>query len=179
MEKILSVIIPTYNAEKFLDKGLTSFIVDDEKLLEKLEVIIVNDGTPDQSVTVAGRYADKYPDVFFIVNKENGGHGSAINEGMKHITGKYVKVVDADDWVDTKNLAKTIKILEKCTADAVIQSFRYYDISEEKYIPADINVPDFDKIYNLKELVDMWYDVYDGLSFHGVIYRTDFYKKLK
>ena len=179
MEKILSVIIPTYNAEKFLDKGLTSFIVDDEKLLEKLEVIIVNDGTPDQSVTVAGRYADKYPDVFFIVNKENGGHGSAINEGMKHITGKYVKVVDADDWVDTKNLAKTIKILEKCTADAVIQSFRYYDISEEKYIPADINVPDFDKIYNLKELVDMWYDVYDGLAFHGVIYRTDFYKKLK
>ena len=75
MEKILSVIIPTYNAEKFLDKGLTSFIVDDEKLLEKLEVIIVNDGTPDQSVTVAGRYADKYPDVLFIVNKEKGGHG--------------------------------------------------------------------------------------------------------
>mgnify|MGYP002514182007 FL=1 len=53
MEKILSIVIPTYNAEKFLDKGLTSFIMRDEKLLSELEVIVVNDGTPDKSVEVA------------------------------------------------------------------------------------------------------------------------------
>ena len=123
MEKILSIVIPTYNAEKFLDKGLTSFIMKDEKLLSELEVIVVNDGTPDKSVEVAQKYVDMHPDVFRIVNKKNGGHGSAINEGVKHVTGKYFKVIDADDWVDTEALERTMKILETEEFDAMIQSF--------------------------------------------------------
>ena len=67
MEKILSIVIPTYNAETFLDKGLPTFIMKDEKKMQQLEVLIVNDGTPDNSVQVAQKYVDQYPDTFKIV----------------------------------------------------------------------------------------------------------------
>lgn len=60
----------------------------------------------------------------------------------------------------------------------MIQSFRYYDISKDEYRPADVSVPDFTREYNLKDIVNMWDDVFDGLSFHGVIYNTGFYKAL-
>ena len=85
--KILSVIVPTYNAEKFLDKGLSSFLVDDNSILNEIEVVVVNDGTPDNSVAVAQKYVDLYPNVFRILNKKNGGHGSAINAGVGVIKG--------------------------------------------------------------------------------------------
>jgi len=203
MSKILSIIIPTYNAEKFLNKGLSSFLVCrdtdaqtaqhnckmategrfeeidiDKAILDKLEVIVVNDGTPDGSVEVAQKFVDWYPDTFVIVNKTNGGHGSAINTGVEHVRGKYLKVVDADDWVDTLALKHLVEYLEHVDSDAVIQSFRYYDISKDEYRPADVSVPDFTREYNLKDIVNMWDDVYDGLSFHGVIYNTGFYKAL-
>lgn len=96
MDKLLSIIIPTYNAEKFLDKGLTSFIMDEQEKMDKLEVIVINDGTPDNSVAVAQKYVDQYPATFQIISKENGGHGSAINTGVEHATGQYMKCVDAD-----------------------------------------------------------------------------------
>ena len=200
MSKILSIIIPTYNAEKFLNKGLSSFLVCrdtdaqtaqhnckmategrfeeidiDKAILDKLEVIVVNDGTPDRSVEVAQKFVDWYPDTFVIVNKTNGGHGSAINTGVEHVRGKYLKVVDADDWVDTLALKHLVEYLEHVDSDAVIQSFRYYDISKDEYRPADVSVPDFTREYNLKDIVNMWDDVFDGLSLRS-IYNTGFYK---
>ena len=91
MNKILSIIIPTYNAEQFLDKGLSTFIMEDKEMMDKLEVLIVNDGTKDNSVEVAQKFVDRYPNTFKIINKENGGHGSAINTGVENVTGKYFK----------------------------------------------------------------------------------------
>lgn len=177
MEKILSIVIPTYNAEKFLDKGLTSFIMEDTAKMDKLEVIVVNDGTPDNSVAVAQKYVDQYPQTFRIVNKENGGHGSAINEGVKHVTGKYFKVIDADDWVDTGALERLLPVLEKEDFDALIQSFRTYDINTKEYEPWDIRCEDTSRLYSLKELMDNWYDVECAMTFHGVLYNTRFYKE--
>ena len=87
-------------------------------------------------------------------------------------------MVDADDWVDTLALKHLVEYLEHVDSDAVIQSFRYYDISKDEYRPADVSVPDFTREYNLKDIVNMWDDVYDGLSFHGVIYNTGSIKHL-
>lgn len=178
MGNLLSIIIPTYNAEKFLDKGLTSFIMEEAELMEKLEVIVVNDGTPDNSVEVAQKYVDKYPQVFSIVSKENGGHGSAINVGVDHITGKYFKVVDADDWVDTKALKRLIQYLdEKETFDALITSYTTYDISTQEYKYMGVKIDDYDKVYTLEELMRHWDDLQLGFSFHGILYNSEFYKK--
>ena len=177
MDKLLSIVIPTYNAEKFLDKGLSTFILDDEDKMNKLEVLIVNDGTPDNSVAVAQKFVDKYPDTFKIINKENGGHGSAINEGVKHVTAKFFKCVDADDWVITKNLEKLMDALEKSDADVVLSSYVDYDISTKKYTKRDIVNRDHnkDRIYTLKEIMDIWPDIFNGVQYHGILYKTDFY----
>ena len=177
MEKILSIIIPTYNAEKFLDKGLTSFIMDDEALMNKLEVIVVNDGTPDNSVAVAQKYVDKYPHVFSIISKENGGHGSAINVGVDNIVGKYFKVIDADDWVDTAALERLIKYLESVdTFEALITSYKTYDISKDEYEYQGVKMDDYDRVYTLEELMPHWEDLHLGFSFHGLVYNSKFYK---
>ena len=154
MNKILSIIIPTYNAAQFLDKGLSTFIMEDKEMMDKLEVLIVNDGTKDNSVEVAQKFVDRYPNTFKIINKENGGHGSAINTGVENVTGKYFKCVDADDWVYTDALERTMKILEKEDFDALIQSFITYDISKDLWEPRDIHCDNTDRIYNLKEIVD-------------------------
>ena len=176
MEKILSIVIPTYNAETFLDKGLPTFIMKDEKKMQQLEVLIVNDGTPDNSVQVAQKYVDQYPDTFKIINKENGGHGSAINVGVDHVIGKYFKCVDADDWVDTAALERLLPILEKEDFEAMIQSYRTYDISKDLYEARDITCDGTNRQYNLEEIMQMWDAVDIGMSFHGVLYNTQFYK---
>lgn len=177
MQKILTIIIPTYNAEKFLDKGLATFIMPNEHRMEQLEVLVVNDGTPDGSVAVAQKYVDQYPNTFSIINKENGGHGSAINVGVANATGKYFKVIDADDWVDTAVLQELIHILEAEDFEAMLSSYITYDISKDEYETRAITVSNTSRCYNLGELMDMWDAVYHGFCFHGVLYNTEFYKK--
>ena len=222
-KKILSIIIPTYNAAKFLDKGLSSFIIDDNSLLNMLDIVVVNDGSTDNSVEIAQKYVNKYPDVYRILNKENGGHGSAINEGVKIIKGSYFKVVDADDWVNTDVLKETICYLRdnenkhENFADAVLMSYRSYVLQRENtdvlketicylrdnenkhenfadavlmsyrsYVLQRENTDEYpydDKYitknggpYNAGYVDEHLYDFWWGLSLHGVIYNTQFYR---
>ena len=80
-EKILSVIIPSYNSKPYLDKCLGSLVVPE--LMDKIDVIVVNDGSTDGSESICEEYIEKYPDSYSLINKENGGHGSAINAGAE------------------------------------------------------------------------------------------------
>lgn len=177
-EKILSIIIPTYHAEKFLEKCLDSFLIKEEVLFNKLQVIVVNDGSPDNSAEIAQRYMEQFPNVYELINKENGGHGSGINIGVKYAKGKYFKVIDADDWVDTKQLEQYIQILQDCDSDVVISDFRTYDIltKEEKTYHAFLG--DEKKQYDLKEIMYNWLQLERCLTFHGITYRTQFYCSL-
>ena len=109
-EKMLSVVIPTYNIEKYIEKCLSSFV--DKELLPKIEVIIVNDGSKDNSSDFAKKFVKKYPDSFIVIDKENGGHGSTINKGLEVAKGKFFMVVDGDDWIDSKALCKVVHVLE-------------------------------------------------------------------
>ena len=78
MEKILTVVVPTYNMEQYLDRCLTSLIIDDDKMA-LLEVLVVNDGSKDRSSEIAHSYEARYPDTFRVIDKENGNYGSCIN----------------------------------------------------------------------------------------------------
>lgn len=95
----VSVIVPVYNVEKYLEKCLESLVY---QTLESLQIIVVNDGSPDNSQTIIDRYVEKYPDKVFGYIKENGGLGDARNYGMQFADGEYIAFVDSDDWVDEK-----------------------------------------------------------------------------
>lgn len=135
MEKILSVVIPSYNVEKFLRQTLESFV--EESILDKVEILIVNDGSQDHTEAIGKEYEKKYPQTFRVISKENGGHGSTINRGIKECTGKYFKVVDGDDWVNTSDFKSLVDKLETCEADYVITN--YYEVYEEsgKKVPVE------------------------------------------
>lgn len=98
MDKLLTVVVPVYNTEKYLDKCLYSLVVPN--YMDQLEVIVVIDGSPDNSINIARKYKEKYPNSFIVIDKENGGHGSCCNVGLKEATGKYIRFLDSDDWFD-------------------------------------------------------------------------------
>lgn len=115
---ILTIAVPSYNVEAYLERGLASYC--DERLRGILEVIVVNDGSTDDTQRIAERFVAYEPRIFRLVNKENGGHGSAVNAGIAAATGKYFRVIDGDDWVDTENLVVLIGRLRTANADLVV-----------------------------------------------------------
>ena len=112
MAKVLSVIVPAYNMSAYLPKCLESLVVADGELFSKLDVIVVNDGSNDTTGEIADGYAKKYPDVFRAVHKENGHYGSCVNRGLVEAAGTYVKILDADDSVDTKAFETLLHLAE-------------------------------------------------------------------
>ena len=136
MEKILSIVIPAYNVEKYLGRCLAS--VEKKDILDEIEVLIINDGSQDKTAEVAKYYCEKYPNTYFLYEKENGGHGSGINYGIKYATGKYFKVVDGDDWLKTEEMPDFLQLLKKTDVDVVAADYECiqdetYDLLEEKY----------------------------------------------
>lgn len=126
MNKLLTIIIPTYNMEKYLRKCLDSLIVSDENM-ELLEVLVVNDGSKDSSSQIAHEYETRCPQTFRVIDKENGNYGSCINRGLKEATGKYVKVLDADDSFDRGVFNNYISYLQNQTCDMVITDYQTVD----------------------------------------------------
>lgn len=127
MDKILTVIIPTYNMEKYLRKCLDSLIVSDENM-QCLEVLIVNDGSKDSSSKIAHEYEAKFPQTFRVIDKENGNYGSCINRGLKEAIGTYVKVLDADDYFDNRIFNQFLTFLSEKEVDLIVNDYSIVDI---------------------------------------------------
>ncbi len=94
--KLLSVTIPSYNSQDYMEHCIESLLPGGEDV----EIIVVDDGSTDRTAEIADAYAEKYPTIVKAVHQENGGHGEAVNAGIRNATGLYFKVVDSDDWVD-------------------------------------------------------------------------------
>lgn len=110
MEKLLTIVIPAYNMEKYLERCLNSLIIE-EILSKYLEVIIINDGSKDKTLEIANQFVNKYPKLFISIDKANGNWGSCINISTNYAHGRYVLILDADDWLETKELKKFINLL--------------------------------------------------------------------
>ena len=115
MNKVLTIVVPVYNTEQYLSKCLDSLIVKENK--ELIEVLVVIDGSPDNSLQIATEYSLKYPDLFRVINKENGGHGSCCNRGIQEAKGKYIKFLDSDDWFELETLSYLIHYLKNVDVD--------------------------------------------------------------
>ena len=121
VKKILTISIAAYNSEKYLVKCLDSFACCKE--IDKLEVLVINDGSTDKTRQIAEEYQARFPGSITVINKENGGHGSTINCSLKLATGKYFKLVDADDSVDSEGLDKLVRFLEDVTTDLILNPY--------------------------------------------------------
>lgn len=111
LKKILTVVVPAYNAEAYLRKNLESFRINE--VLDQIEILVVNDGSTDYTRQIAESYVHRYPDSYRLISKENGGHGSGINCGIRNAAGLYFKVVDADDWVEKTAFTRLVWCLRE------------------------------------------------------------------
>lgn len=173
--KILSFIIPAYNSEHFLDKCISSMLV--EEVLSKIEIIVVNDGSKDATAAVAQTYCKSYPDVVRLISQENKGHGGALNTGCAAAQGKYLKVIDADDWIVSTNLPTCIALLEKCDSDVVLTHHHTINISTGEIKNWKAFPREFGKSYTFQDIMADWRSFDRSLTFHGILYRTDFYQQ--
>ncbi len=107
--KLLTVTVPCYNSAEYMEKCIDSLLVGGERV----EVIIIDDGSKDQTGEIADRYAEKYPNIVRVIHQENGGHGEGINQGLIHATGTYFKVVDSDD-IMSEDFPAFLDKLEEC-----------------------------------------------------------------
>lgn len=173
--KVLSFIIPSYNSEKYLDKCITSFL--DEAVLDKIEIIIVNDGSSDNTSSVAQKYCDIYPGSVRLISQENSGHGGALNTGCAAAKGKFLKVIDADDWVETVNLSEFVSFLQNCESDVVLTHHYTVDISTNEIKKWKSYPSSFERTYSFSEIVPDFSNFERSLTFHGITYNTAFYQK--
>ncbi len=170
--KILSIVVPSYNSENYLDKSINSLLVGGDDI----EIIIVNDGSKDRTQEIAEGFMEKYPNIVRVVNKENGGHGDAVCSGLAIATGTYFKVCDSDDWFNEEAFKKVLGGIKECIntnkdIDMFVSNFVY----EKEYINHQkaMTYRNF-----LKEnTVITWEDFKPTMDkyilMHSVIYRTD------
>ena len=123
--KILSIIVPLYNKEELIEQCLNS--IAQIAYCEDLEVLVIDDGSKDSSYEKAIKYQVAYPDIFRVIHKDNGGVGSVINLGIRMASGKYVKEVDADDWVNSIALERLLSFLRNTDVDIVLNPFQTVD----------------------------------------------------
>lgn len=182
-EKVLTMIIPMYQAKPWIRKCLQSLLVSTQKR-QYVEVLVVNDGSVDGCEKDAWEYAKKYPDTFRILQKENGGHGSAVNAGVRISAGTYLKVLDADDWMDTRELELLLDELHgfrpgQKEPDMIISGYQTFHILTKKTerICAGTQAQQTGRWTNLEELSAQWKHYRPVCTFHGIAYRTAFYRK--
>lgn len=131
MRKILSIIIPTFNMEALLPRCLDSLIIMDDNI-SKLEVWVVNDGSNDKSSEIAHLYESKYPGIINVIDKSNGHYGSCINAALQKVTGKYVRILDSDDWFETTALNEFLLVLERIDVDCVYTQYTKCFVEENR-----------------------------------------------
>lgn len=172
MDKVLSIVVPAYNMEQYLRHTLETCLVQDQVARDLYEVIVVNDGSKDATQIIAEEYGRKYSNIFKVINKENGGYGSAINVGINVAKGKYFKVLDADDWYDTDELKKFINKLKLTDCDLI---FTDYISINDKTGEKELHSYPFEKdtIFTLEEVnVQPKF-----LAMHGMCFKTAILKQ--
>ena len=177
--KLLSIAIPCYNSEAYMEKCINSLLPGGEEV----EILVVDDGSSDRTAQIADEYAEKYPDIIRVIDKENGGHGDAVNYGLANAEGKYFKVVDSDDWVNTESLQNILNVLKKMEehgeeVDMLIANYVYEKegVSHKKVIHYR-NVLPQNQIFKWSDVGRFHIDQY--ILMHSVIYRTDMLKLIQ
>ena len=176
--KQLSIIIPTYNMAALLPRCLNSLITAANA--ELLEAIVVNDGSRDNSLEIAERYRMQYPDVITVIDKPNGNYGSTVNAALPLAKGRYVKILDSDDYFSTAMLDRLLETLRDTEADMVVTPFTEHDPKGQmqviRYNTMGREPYKYGKLYRLDDILP------DGhirfFLMHALTYRTDLLRSM-
>ncbi len=171
--KYLTFAVPCYNSQEYMRKCIESLLAGGEEV----EIVIVNDGSKDDTISIAREYEEKYPTIVRVVDKENGGHGSGVNAGLALAQGLYYKVVDSDDWVDAEAYRKLLATIrrheeEKDLPDLYIVNYVYEHVADntrhvskyDKKLPAD-TMTDWDGVKPFRFSL--------MLLMHSLVYKTE------
>lgn len=167
-KKILSISVAAYNVSNTIEQCLDSFV--ESQLLDLFEVLVVNDGSQDNTVEIISRYVKKYPGTIYLIDKENGGHGSTINAAIKKASGKYFKVVDGDDWVDTEAFDRFLIFLSTTDVDLVLNDYQEVYPSKKNQVDV-VRQYALDKIYSFDDMDPGYY-----LPMHSTTIKLSKYK---
>jgi glycosyltransferase len=168
-DKLLTIVVPTYNISQYIEKCINSFLEINAEYYKYFEVIVVNDGSTDDSVEVVESLVKNRNMNIKIISKENGGHGSTINKGIKEAKGKYFKVVDGDDWVNVDNFKKLIDKLQTVDADIIITDFSEQHIYNNSQIIIDFK----DEFVSDKKIIGI---PRRRIPMHALTYKTSILK---
>ena len=170
--KLLSVTIPSYNSQEYMEKAIKSALVGGDDI----EILVVDDGSSDNTLDIAKKYEAKYPNIVRAIHKENGGHGSAVNTGLENAKGLYFKVLDSDDWFDKESLIKVINFLKEIVTDSkpldmLICNYVYEKPSAHKHKAINYHsaIP-CGKVIGWDDLKH--FKMSQNLLMHSIIYKT-------
>lgn len=165
MSKILTIIVPMYNMEQYICRCLSSLLPSSSN--NQFEVLVINDGSYDNSLSLARQFELKYPNIYRIIDKENGNYGSCINIGLKEAQGKYIKILDADDRFDSTIFPHYLQHLSNVDVDLVISDFVMRNTLDQvvKHITYDLPNYDIFDFQSVPPKINMW--------MHAVTYKTE------
>ena len=177
--KLVSIVVPCYNSEAYMETCVNSLLVGGDEV----EIIIVNDGSKDKTAEIANRYAVAYPDIVKVIHQENGGHGEAVNTGLKHATGIYFKVVDSDDWVSEDAYRKVVDLIKSFRSnhqfvDMIITNYVYEKVgAKHKTVIHYKDALPENRTFTWVEMKNLKKGQY--LLMHAVMYKTAILKECK
>ena len=149
MDKKISVIVPIYNVEKYLRQCIDSII---NQTYKNLEIILVNDGSPDNCGQICDEYS-KYDERIIVIHKKNGGLSDARNAGLDASTGEYISFIDSDDWIDTNMFEIMMNLMEINKADISECGVKYIYDNDNSYEDENTNISIFNREESLNQLV--------------------------
>jgi glycosyltransferase involved in cell wall biosynthesis len=177
--KLLTAAVPSYNSASYMSRAIESLLSGGNDM----EIIIVNDGSKDETEKIGLEYQERYPNIVRVISQENGGHGEAVNTGLANATGLYFKVLDSDDWVNESALKDVLIKLKELIADGnspdlFLANYVYEKVGakRKKVINYNWALP--------KNQIFTWDDIMhfkqsQNILMHATIYRTKLLKDCK
>ena len=170
--KLITFAVPCYNSAAYMSHCIDTLLTGGNEV----EIILVDDGSTDETPAIADRYAVEHPDIIRVIHQPNGGHGEGVNQGIRNATGVYYKVVDSDDWVDTDHLQKVLNTLREWVSkgelvDLLICNYVYEHVEDNTHHTVRYsNVFPQNTVFGWKD-VGHWRPS-EYLLMHSVFYRT-------
>lgn len=171
--KLLTVTIPCYNSQEYMSHAIESALAGGEDM----EILIVDDGSSDDTLRIAQEYEKKYPTIVRAIHKENGGHGSAVNTGIANATGRFFKVLDSDDWFDVDSLKKIVHFIKYIAKDSIPLDLIVSNYVYEKPSLNKQKSMDYRSAFPCNKFIT-WDDakhfkITNNLLMHSLMYRTE------